>query len=132
MKLEIEVLQGNVFALQQFAIANDNEVLKSQIENMLDTKIKTAMAMVARPSFNGEPSYYKPLLESKAIQQIPSLSDAEGYRSWSRKMENAMEQVSMKSRALLELVEKLADEEIHNKYTAGGCTTKRDAIVMML
>ena len=54
---EITDLQGNVFALQQFANANDRMLLKSQIEDMFDTKIKTAMAMAARPEFDSEKSY---------------------------------------------------------------------------
>ena len=84
MKQEIDDLRGNVIALQQFANTNDIELLKSQIEMVFDTKIKTAMATAARPTFDGEQSCYKPILE--AIQDIPAISYAKGYRSWKQKM----------------------------------------------
>ena len=128
MRQEIADLQGNVYALQQFANAMDPSALKSQIEEMFDMKINTAMAMAAAPQFDREKSYHKPILESNAIKEVPALTDAKGYRSWNRKMKNAMEQVRQKSRTTLELLEKLTEEEIQNKYTAGGCTTKKEAI----
>ena len=107
-------------------------MLTSQIENTFDAKIKTGMAMVARPTFDGEQSYYKPIPESKSIQEIPSLSDAKGHRSWNRKIKNTMEQVRVKSRSILALLEKSTDDELHNKYHTGGCTTQKEAIVMVM
>ena len=79
-----------MLAQQQFANANNRELLKSQIENMFVTKIKTAMAVVPRPMCDGEQSYNQPIPESKAIQDTPLLSGAKVYRSWSRKRKDAM------------------------------------------
>ena len=45
MRQEIADLHGNVHALQQFASASDPAALKSQVEEMFDMKINTAMAM---------------------------------------------------------------------------------------
>ena len=47
MRQEIADLQGNVYALQQFANASDPAALKPQVEEMFDMKINTAMAMAA-------------------------------------------------------------------------------------
>ena len=109
IRQEITDLQGNVLALQQFATASDPMLLKSEVEDMFDMKIKTAMATAAKPDFDSEKSYYKPILESKATQEVPLLTDAKGYRSWSQKMKNALEQVRRKSRPTPELLEKLTE-----------------------
>ena len=64
----MEDLKSNVTASQQHASVTDIDVLKTQVEATFDTKIKTALAMTSRPAFNSESSYYKPILESEAIQ----------------------------------------------------------------
>ena len=83
--------------------------------------------MTSRPALELESSHYKPILESKAIQDKPGIADAKGYRSWSRKMKNAMQQVRPKARIVLELVEKMTEEGILNKFNAKGCTSKKEA-----
>ena len=132
MRQEIADLQGNVYAVQQFVSANNPAALKSQIEEMFDMKINTAMAMAAAPQLDREKSYHKPILESNAIKEVPALTNAKGHRSWNRKMKNAMEQVREKSRTTLELLEKLTEEQIQTKYIAGGCTTKKEAIIQVM
>ena len=132
MRLELDQVLIQVTELQQHAIATDLEALKSHIEGMFDAKIRTAMAMSAKPAFDGESGYTRPILESKAIQDVPEITDAKGYRSWNRKMKNAMEQVRPKARNALELVEKMTEVEITTKFSAAGCTTKKEAIIMIL
>ena len=132
MRVELDQVIGQVTELQQFANTVDLEALKVQIEEMFDTKIRTAIAMSTKPAFDGESAYTRPILESKAIQDVPGIADAKGYRSWNRKMKNAMEQVRTKARNVLELVEKMTEEEITTKFISQGCTTKKEAMVMIL
>ena len=132
MRAELDQVILQLTELQQFANATDLDALKVQIEGMFDTKIRTAIAMTSKPVFDGESSYTRPILESKAIQDVPGISDAKGYRSWNRKMKNAMEQVRTRARNVLELVEKMTEEEITNKFIIQGCTTKKESIVMIL
>ena len=56
--------------------------------------------------------HVKPILESKAIQDIGTLTDAKSYRQWNKKRKNALEQTREQSRGMLEVVEKMTEEEI--------------------
>ena len=47
-------------------------------------------------------------------------------------MKNAMEHVSPKARTVLELVEKMTEEEILNKFNANGCTSTKEAMISVL
>ena len=42
-----------------------------------------------------------------------------------------MEQVRTKARNVFELVEKMTEEEILNKLNAAGCTSKKEAVIMV-
>ena len=50
MKQDMEEMKSNAIALQQHASATDMDVLRTQIEAMLDTKMKTALARTSRPA----------------------------------------------------------------------------------
>ena len=50
MRQDLDQVIRNVTELQQFATATDMDALKVQIEEMFETKIKTAMAMVGKTS----------------------------------------------------------------------------------
>ena len=72
-------------------------------EEVIDLKIRTAIA-ISGGGGKGD-GYFKPILESKAIQDIGKLTDAKSYRTWSRKMKNAIEQTRPKARKVLEIIE---------------------------
>jgi hypothetical protein len=88
------------------------------IEMLIDAKLRSAiigMQPNERQS-QSRPNSAKPILESKAIQEIGKLTDAKSYRQWNKKMKNALEQTREQSRGMLEVVEKMSEEEIieHN------------------
>ena len=47
-------------------------------------------------------------------------------------MKNAMEQVRPKARIAFELVEKMTEEDVITKFNSAGCTSKKEAIIMVL
>ena len=94
---------------------------------LIDAKIRSAIVGM-QPSERQPQSkqeYAKPILESKAIQDIGKLTDAKSYRQWNKKMKNALEQTREQSRGMLEVVEKMTEEEIiqHNCSRASMLTS---------
>ena len=69
--------------------------IKSEIETLIDIKLRTAMqfSKVGNRDEGGGQSWYKSVLESKAIQEIGTVIDAKQYRQWSKKMKNALDQI---------------------------------------
>ena len=58
-----------------------------QLKELTDEKIKSALMAV---KIGGGKGWNKPILESKAIQDIGKVSDVKGYRAWCRKLKNAL------------------------------------------
>ena len=71
----------------------------------------------------------KPILESKAIQEIGKLNDARSYRHWNKKMKNALEQTRMQSRGTLEAAEKLTEEAIIEYHSINHCQSYGETII---
>lgn len=97
------------------------------METLIDAKIRTAIQTM-RPAdkpFSGS----KPILESKAIQDIGKLNDAKSYRPWSKKMKNALEQTRVQSRGMLEAVEKLTEPEIIELHSNDDYQSYGEAII---
>ena len=67
-----------------------NAINQTTMELVVDAKIKTAIQM--SDSGGKSQSFYKPILESRAISEVGKLTDAKSYRPWCRKMKNAIEQ----------------------------------------
>ena len=87
------------------------------LDSWVDGKIKTAievMQMVSKTSGTRAPyePFKKPILESKAIQDVGPLTDGKSYRNFNRKMRNAMEQTRPWSRAAIEYVEKIKEKDV--------------------
>ena len=61
-------MQAQFASMQSQISAFDMQTLQTQIETMFDTKIKTAIAMSGKATFESEDRYHKPILESRAIQ----------------------------------------------------------------
>ena len=83
----------------------------------MDGKIKTAievMQLVSKQQGDRKPyePFKKPILESKAIQDVGQLTDAKSYRNFNRRMRNAMEQTRPWSRAAIELIEKIKEKDV--------------------
>ena len=80
----------------------------------IDAKIKSAVLAIQTGEKSSQPKqdFTKPILESKAIQDIGKLTDAKSYRQWNKKMKNALEQTRAQSRSMLEAVEKMTEEEV--------------------
>ena len=91
----------------QYHVDNLNNRQDKSAE-IVDEKIKTAMSMCNANRPTPETSR-KPILESKAIQDVGKLTDANTYRSWNRKMKNALEQTRPNSREVLEIVEAIKE-----------------------
>ena len=78
---------------------------RDECNGLIDAKLQTAQSLNGNRWDAG-----KPILESKAMQDIGKIGDAKHYGAWSKKMKNAMEQSRVKARAVLEIVEKLTEE----------------------
>ena len=87
------------------------------LDSWVDGKIKTAievMQLVSKTQGERKPyePFKKPILESKALQDVGQLSDSKSYRNFNRKMRNAMEQTRPWSRAAIEYIEKIKEKDI--------------------
>ena len=72
------------------------------VEMRIDAKIRTAiLGLSSSQGPRGETSG-KPILESKAIQEMGTSTEAKGYRQWNRKMKNALEKTRTQSGGMLE------------------------------
>ena len=102
------------------------------VEMLIDAKIRTAiMGVQSSQRLHGDASS-KPILESKAIQEIGKLTEAKGYRQWNKKMKNALEQTRRQSRGMLEVVEKLTEEEVIEFYSLNNCEYYGEAIIDLM
>ena len=68
------------------------------ISTIVDEKIKTANEVQGRGSggYDRESTgfgFRGPILESKAINDLPELAEAKTYRDWNQRFKNAMEQI---------------------------------------
>ena len=82
------------------------------VQLLIDAKIRSAIVGMQPSERQSQPKqdFAKPILESKAIQDVGKLTDAKSYRQWNKKMKNAMEQTREQSRGMLEVVEKMTEE----------------------
>ena len=98
------------WALQQQQ--QDQPIQTETVQLLIDAKIRSAIIgmqpIERQPQARQE--HAKPILESKAIQDIGKLTDAKSYRQWNKKMKNALEQTREQSRGMLEVVEKMTEE----------------------
>ena len=116
VNLETRVLQ------QQQTSSNMEE-----IERLIDAKLRSAIVAMQPTERQPEAKQHfaKPILESKAIQDVGKVADAKSYRQWNKKMKNALEQTREQSRGMLEVAEKMSEEEIiqhnvnHDGFTYG-------------
>ena len=65
---------------------------------IIDEKIKTATELHGKGGGKDDRGFQgfefrKPILESKAINDLPELSEAKTYRDWNQRFKNAMEQI---------------------------------------
>ena len=102
--------------------------MNSELSGIVDEKIKTAMSL-SKGGTQSSDSWWKSILESKAIQEIGPVVDSKQYRQWNKKMKNAIEQSRPKARLALELVEKLSEEELINTKQMGTFDNFKDAII---
>ena len=107
---------------------------KPEIEALVDSKIRTAMQFVqnGNQGQGGGQAWYKSVLESKAVQEIGNVVDAKQYRQWNKKMKNALDQIRPNSKAILDHVEKLSEDEINEANKQGTFDSRRDVIVEVI
>ena len=111
----------------------DNKI-KSEIETLIDIKLRTAMqfSKVGNRDEGGGQTWYKSVLESKAIQEIGTVVDAKQYRQWSKKMKNALDQIRPNSRTILDHVEKLSEDEINEASKQTNFENRLDVIISVI
>ena len=113
-------------------LLNRPPITVETVEMLIDAKIRTAiLSLSSSQGPRGETSG-KPILESKAIQEIGKLTEAKGYRQWNKKMKNALEQTRRQSRGMLEVVEKLTEEEVIEFYSHNNCEFYGEAIIDLM
>ena len=103
----------------------DPPMTKHAIGDLVDAKLQTAQSFANQKSNTG---FSKPILESKAVQDIGALSDAKTYRRWNMRMKNAIEQTRPLARKVLDVVEKMTEEEIDEEGKLNQHASYCDAI----
>ena len=78
------------------------------ISIIIDEKIKTAVGL----SKGGGNQWFKPILESKAVSDLPKIADSKGYREWNRQLKNALEQIKPNARKVFAFVEQISEAQI--------------------
>ena len=108
--------------------------IKKEIEGIIDIKLRTALQLVqnGNQGQGGGQAWFKSVLESKAVQEIGNVIDAKQYRQWNKKMKNALDQIRPNSRAILDHVEKLSENEINEANKQGTFDSKLDVIVEVI
>ena len=101
----------------------------SELSGSMDEKINTAMSMSTGGGTQSNDAWWKSVLESKAIQEIGPVVDAQQYRCWDKMMNNALEQVRPIARQTLDTVEKLPEEELISAKQLGPLDSYKDAII---
>ena len=66
--------------------------------------------------------WQKPILESKAINDLAPIACSKRYRDWNRKFKNAFEQTRPKSRKALTFLEALTEAEIESNFSPPATT----------
>ena len=85
---------------------------KPSVELRLDMVLKIITEMMnSKPSKGGD-SWNRSVLESKGIQEVPTIENAKTYRQWNKTMKNALDLMRPRSREKLEVVEQLAEEQV--------------------
>ena len=88
------------------------------ISTIIDEKIKTSNELSGRGlgGYDRDStgfSFRGPILESKAINDLPELSEAKTYRDWNQRFKNAIEQIRPNVRAGLTFIEGLKESEVN-------------------
>ena len=75
------------------------------VQLVIDAKIRSAIIglQTSERQSQTKQEHAKPILESKAAQDIGKLTDAKSYRRWNKKMKNELEQTREQSRGMLEV-----------------------------
>ena len=101
------------------------------ISRVIDETIKTATELQGQGSradrtFEGF-EFNKPILESKAINDLPEVSEANTYKDWNQRFKNAMEQIRPSVRMGLTFIENLKESEVneyhHSTTNDSQCTS---------
>ena len=97
-----------LLAMESYVVTlKDNPpIQKSNLDELIDSKLKTAIAMSKGGNNQDKDTWYKSVFESKAIQDIGPVVDAKQYRQWNTKIKNAIEQIRAQSRHILNFIEK--------------------------
>ena len=90
-KRKMQELEMHKTIAEHYAQAFNLETVKSMIEERTNNMVNEIMQMVKQANESKEPSA-KPILESKAINDLQQLDDAKNYRNWNKKFKNALEQ----------------------------------------
>ena len=124
MEIYVNSLINNPPIQDQTSDAVLDNKIKTNIEALIDSKLKTAIAM-SKPDYKDDNRWFKSILESKAVQDIGPVVDAKQYRQWNKKMKNAVEQTRQQSRSALEAIERLTEDEINDASKQGQFDSKK-------
>ena len=79
------------------------------LDALINTKISAVLAAQGN-TYRDRESFSKwPILESKSVQNLGSVSDSKSYRDWNRKLKNCIEQIRPKSRAVMTYLEQIKE-----------------------
>ena len=120
-------------------MAGAEPVMRTMIDNprMIRDEIEKTISAKAFPppgmsgGFGGSGQWSKPILESKAVQDIGVLLEGKRYRRWNMKLKNAVEGSRPSVRKVLDVVEKLSEEDIEKEYKENLHMTYFEAILVV-
>ena len=111
-------IESSLIGLQEQISANDisrtqgyqflSELISNHpsiqaISMIIGEKIQTAVVR----SKGGGNQWFKPIVESKAVSDLPKIADSKGYREWNRQLKNALEQIKPNARNVFAFVEQI-------------------------
>ena len=95
--------------LNMGAALGEMHQLHDNLDALINSKISAILA-VQGGTQGGRDSFPKwPILESKSVQNLGSVSDSKSYRDWNRKLKNCIEQIRPKPRQVLAYLEQIKE-----------------------
>ena len=133
MEIFVSTLTNNPPTQTSTVNALIEEKMTLEVEGLIDIKLRTVMQFAkGNARDEGGQSWFKSVVESKAVQEIGPVVDAKQYRQWSKKMKNAIDQIRPHSRTALDHVEKLTEDEINEANRQGTLDSRRDVIITLV
>ena len=114
--IDMEIYVNTLINTPRVKMSGLRTTMNSERGLIMDEKIKTGLNMHKTNNHSAD-SWWKSVLESKAIHEIGPVVDAKQYRQCNKKLRDALRQVRPNARQAQESVEKSSEEELIRLHT---------------